>query len=396
MSISPSASSIPPASPPSAPGPVVSNNDDVYMGLRRSDRLPLRLAVAIPLALVVMYLAMGELLPAALQPGQWISHTRNGWLQGWLCLPVFFGCGSPFLRRWYVSLRDRDTNMFTLTVTGTGAAFGFSWFVLLFPELLPASMSSGGHAPLYFEAVAVITTIVLAGQVMERNTYDRTGAAIRALLDLTPPRARRRRAGQETEEEVAISDVIPGDVLVVRPGEKIPLDGIVTAGESAVDEALLTGESLPVEKRPGDSVIGSTLNRHGMLEVRVERVGEDTVLRQIVRLGGGGSGGGCADRPARGPRECVVCAGGPGDRPSSRSFAWWIWGGERGAALGGIAAVSVLIIACPCALGLATPDGHHGGRWRGRASRHPGQRRRGDGTGPTPDDGGLRQDRHLD
>ena len=354
MSISPSASSIPPASPPSAPGPVVSNNDDVYMGLRQSDRLPLRLAVAIPLALVVMYLAMGELLPAALQPGQWISHTRNGWLQGWLCLPVFFGCGSPFLRRWYVSLRDRDTNMFTLTVTGTGAAFGFSWFVLLFPELLPASMSSGGHAPLYFEAVAVITTIVLAGQVMERNTYDRTGAAIRALLDLTPPRARRRRAGQETEEEVAISDVIPGDVLVVRPGEKIPLDGIVTAGESAVDEALLTGESLPVEKRPGDSVIGSTLNRHGMLEVRVERVGEDTVLRQIVRL---------VEQAQEEDAPIARLA----DRVSAwfvpavltiavvTFFVWWIWGGERGAAFGGIAAVSVLIIACPCALGLATP-----------------------------------------
>ncbi|MBL9203859.1 MAG: copper-translocating P-type ATPase [Opitutaceae bacterium] len=322
------------------------------MGLRRSDHLPRRLALALPFTLAVVYLAMGGLLPEPLRPERWVAHEVNGWMQALLALPVFFGCGSPFLRRWYVSLRDRDTNMFTLTVTGTSAALGLSGFVLLFPELLPAAMTSGGHPPLYFEAVAVITTIVLAGQVLERRTYDRTGAAVRALLDLTPPRARRRRGGRT--EEVPLADLVVGDLVEVRPGEKIPLDGVVMSGASTVDEALLTGESQPVEKTPGDSVIGSTLNRQGALEVRVERVGDDTTLRQIIRLVEQAQE---EDAPIARLADQVSAWFVPAvlGVAALTFLAWWLLGGEGSGVFGLIAAVSVLVIACPCALGLATP-----------------------------------------
>ena len=322
------------------------------MGIRRTENLPLRLTVAIPLTLAIIYLAMGGVLPEALRPGRWIGHALNGWLQLGLTTPVFFWCGAPFIRRWATSIRTRDTNMFTLTVTGTGSAFGFSVYAVLFPEALPRAMVVGDHLPLYFEAAAVITAIVLAGQVIERSTYDRAGAAIRALLDLTPPVARRVRDGRE--ETIAVGDVVVGDILLVRPGEKVPVDGRVTEGNSAVDESMLTGESLPVEKHPGDLVIGATMNRLGAFQFRAERVGEATVLQQIVRLVEAAQDQDApiarlADRVSAWFVPCVLSVA------VLTFLGWWLFGGEQGLSFGLLAAVSVLIIACPCALGLATP-----------------------------------------
>jgi P-type Cu+ transporter len=322
------------------------------MGIRRSDNLVGRLRVALPLTVVVLYLAMGNLLPSALDPHRWLSMPANGWWQLVLTAPVFLWCGWPFIRRWAHSIRERDTNMFTLTVTGTGAAFGFSVFALLFPELIPGAMSDGGHMPLYFEAAAVITTIVLIGQVIERRTYDRTGAAVRALLDLSPQTARRIIDGRE--ETVAVADLLVGDILQVRPGEKVPVDGEVVSGSSAVDESMLTGEPIPVEKAKGDLVIGATINRHGAFQMRASHVGADTMLQQIVRM-------------VEAAQEQDAPIARLADRVSSwfvpavLGFAvltfgiWWAFGGEQGLVFGLITAVSVLIIACPCALGLATP-----------------------------------------
>jgi len=358
----------PPSMAPDAPGPCSasspvapvraargasrSSDDARYMGIRRSENLPRRLWVAAPLTLGVVYLSMGGWLPAALRPETWVPHGLNGWLQCLLTAPVFLWSGAPFIRRWAVSIVERDTNMFTLTVTGTGAAFGFSVLALLWPDLIPLAMRAGAHAPYYFEAAAVITTIVLAGQVVERRNYEKTGAAVRALLDLSPPQA--RRVTDAGEEMIPWSEVAVGDLLAVRPGERVPVDGRMTDGTSAVDESIITGESMPVDKKPGDAVIGGTMNLLGAFRLRAERVGEDTMLSQIVRL-----------------VEQVQEDDAPLARLADRVSAWFVpvilavavvtlvtWGflgGDSGWITGGMAAVSVLIIACPCALGLATP-----------------------------------------
>ena len=322
------------------------------MGIRRSENLPRRLWVALPLTLGVIYLSMGGLLPEALRPDAWVPHALNGWLQGLLTAPVFFWAGAPFIRRWAISIVERDTNMFTLTVTGTGAAFGFSVFALLWPELIPAAMRAGLHAPYYFEAAAVITTIVLAGQVVERRNYERTGAAVRALLDLAPPQA--RRVSGDREELIPWSAVLAGDLLAVRPGERVPVDGRVTDGSSAVDESIITGESMPVDKTPGDAVIGGTLNLLGAFRLRAERVGEATMLRQIVRLVEQAQE---EDAPVARLADRVSAWFVPAIFGASllTFLAWGFWGGSTGWITGGMAAVAVLIIACPCALGLATP-----------------------------------------
>lgn len=338
--------------PSPEPAPVRRPDDSRYMGIRRSENLPLRLWVALPLTLGVFYLSMGGWLPGPLRPEAWVSHGLNGWLQCLLTAPVFFWSGAPFLRRWAVSIVERDTNMFTLTVTGTGAAFGFSVFALLWPEVIPAAMRAGLHAPYYFEAAAVITTLVLGGQVVERRNYERTGAAVRALLDLAPPQA--RRVSGDREEMIPWTDVKAGDVLAVRPGERIPVDGRVTEGTSAVDESIITGESMPVDKAPGGPVIGGTLNLLGAFRLRAERVGEDTLLSQIVRLVEQAQEEDApvarlADRVSAWFVPAIFVAAGV------TFFTWGVWGGASGWVTGGMAAVAVLIIACPCALGLATP-----------------------------------------
>ncbi len=330
---------------PAAPDP----RAPVYMGLPAEQFLRPRLWVALALSLPVVVLAMGEMAPG-------IAHAVNprvsGWLQFALTTPVFFWCGAPFLRRWWISLRERDTNMFTLIVTGTGAAYGYSVAALLFGDRFPASLRLAHGVPLYFEAAAVITTIVLIGQILEQRAHARTDAAIRALMRLAPPTAHRVRDGRE--EDVPLDAVLPGDLLRVRPGEHVPVDGRVTDGGSDVDESMLTGEPLPVAKAAGDALTGGTLNTTGSLLLRAERVGRDTLLAQIIRLVEAAQESEApiqrlADRVAAWFVPVVAAI-------AALTFGLWLWlGPEPRFILALVNAVAVLIIACPCALGLATP-----------------------------------------
>ncbi|MDX2185592.1 MAG: copper-translocating P-type ATPase [Opitutaceae bacterium] len=336
-----------PGVPRSEPHP-----DETYMGIRRSDNLPRRLKVAALPTLVILYLSMGMHLPHPFSPDSWLSHTSNAWAQWALTTPIFFWCGWPFIRRWAYSIRNRDTNMFTLTVTGTGAAYFFSVAAVLAPGFIPEAMRLHGEVPLYFEASAIITTIVLLGQVIERRNYDRTGAAVQALLNLVPQTTTRVIGDQE--ETVPVASLRVGDRVRVRPGEKVPVDGTVVSGHSAIDESLLTGESMPVEKQVGGQVIGGSINGNGSFLMEVSQVGEGTILAQIVKL-----------------VEEAQDQDAPIARLADRVSAWFVpavlgcalltfilWatlGGDTGVSYSFATAVAVLIIACPCALGLATP-----------------------------------------
>ena len=211
------------------------------------------------------------------------SVTARLWIQLVLAAPVVLWGGWPFFVRGWRSVLTRSLNMFTLIALGTGAAFGYSVFAVLFPDALPRAMRHGGAPPVYFEAAAVITTLVLLGQVLELRARSATSGAIRALLGLQPKTARRLRA-DGVEEDVPLADVQPGDRLRVRPGERVPVDGVVLEGRSAVDESMLTGEPIPVEKGPGARVTGGTVNGTGGFVMRAERVGADTLLAQIVRM----------------------------------------------------------------------------------------------------------------
>jgi P-type Cu+ transporter len=321
----------------------------VYMGLPAARFLWPKFWVALVLSLPVLVLAMGEMVPG-------FAHALNprvsGWLQFLLTTPVFFWCGAPFIRRWWISLRERDTNMFTLIVTGTGAAYGYSVAALLFGDRFPATLRGAHGAPLYFEAAAVITTIVLIGQILEQLAHARTDAAIRALMELAPAVAHRVRDG--AEEDVPLAAVVPGDLLRVRPGEKVPVDGRVTAGGSHVDESMLTGEAVPVAKAEGDAVAGGTLNTTGSFVLRAEKVGRDTLLAHIIRLVEEAQE---SEAPIQRLADRVaawfvpVVAG-----IAALTFVLWWWlGPEPKLIFALINAVAVLIIACPCALGLATP-----------------------------------------
>jgi Cu+-exporting ATPase len=320
------------------------------MGLPHERILRPRLWVALALSLPVVILAMGEMVPGL--RNHLPSPAVSGWLQFALTTPVFFWCGQFFIGRWWKSIRERDTNMFTLTVTGTGAAYFYSTVAVLFPHAL-GSAAHGLHGlPLYFEAAAVITTIVLFGQILEQRAHARTDAAIRALMDLAPPNAHRVVDGHE--EDVLLADVHPGDLLRVRPGERIPVDGRVDEGSSAVDEAMLTGEPMPVTKSAGDTLAGGTLNTTGTFLMRAERVGRDTLLAQIIRLVEEAQESEApiqrlADRVSTWfiPTVATIAA---------LTFGLWLWLGPSPALIPALVnAVAVLIIACPCALGLATP-----------------------------------------
>jgi Cu+-exporting ATPase len=321
----------------------------VYMGLPAARFLMPRLGVGLVLSVPVLVLAMGAMIPEA---GHLVSHEVSGWIQFALTTPVFFWCGAPFIRRWWRSLCERDTNMFTLIVTGTGAAYFYSAAAVLAGRAFPPALRMHGAVPLYFEATAVITTIVLAGQILEQKAHARTDEAIRALMQLAPAVAHRLAGGRE--EDVPLAAVVPGDQLRIRPGEKVPVDGQVTDGESAVDEAMLTGEPMPVVKHASDPVTGGTLNTTGTLVMRAERVGRDTLLAQIIRLVEEAQESTApvqrlADRVAVWFVPIVVSA-------AVLTFALWLGFGPEPRfifALGN--AVAVLVIACPCALGLATP-----------------------------------------
>jgi Cu+-exporting ATPase len=295
------------------------------------------------------------------------SHASN-WVQLALATPVVLWAGWPFFARGWASLMTRKLNMFTLIALGTGAAWAYSIVATLFPNLFPAAFRTmDGAAPVYFEAAAVITVLVLLGQVLELKARERTGGAIRALLDLAPKRARRIRA-DGSDEEVGLDAVAVGDRLRVRPGESVPVDGEVLEGRSAVDESMVTGESMPVTKDVGARVIGGTMNQSGSFVMRADKVGRETMLARIVQMVAEAQRSRApiqrlADQVSAWFVPLVIAA-------AALAFvAWSILGPEPRLTYALIAAVSVLIIACPCALGLATPmsimvgvgRGAHGG-----------------------------------
>ncbi|QDU74550.1 Silver exporting P-type ATPase [Bremerella volcania] len=309
-----------------------------------------RFWVGFALGLPVLLLAMAPMVGIPLDA--WLSVGVSHWIQLALCTPVVAWAGWPFFVRGWHSLRTWNLNMFTLTALGTGAAYFYSLFALLFPRLLPESFLENGRAVVYFEAAAMITVLVLLGQVLELRARRRTSGAIRELLSLAPPVAHLVRDGQE--RDVPLSDVHPGDVLRVRPGDKIPVDGTVTDGKSSVDEAMITGEPVPVSKQPDDGVIGGTVNQTGSFLMRAERVGGDTVLSQIVDMVG-------QAQRSRAPIQRLADVAASYFVPVVVAAAivtfivWATIGPQPRLAHALINAVAVLIIACPCALGLATP-----------------------------------------
>jgi P-type Cu+ transporter len=301
----------------------------------------------LPLTAVVFVLAMfGHRL-------QWLDMARQSWLELVLATPIVLWAGWPFFVRGWQSVLNRSPNMWTLIGLGTGAAYGYSVVAAVAPQVFPASFVSMGRVAVYFEAAAVIISLTLMGQMLELKARSQTSAAIKSLLGLAPKTARRIRA-DGSEEDVPLNDVQVGDSLRVRPGEKVPVDGIVIEGRSAVDESMLTGEPLPVTKRVGDKVIGATMNTSGALVMRSEHVGAATVLAQIVQMV-------AQAQRSRAPmqRMADVVAGYfvvTVVAVAVLTFLAWGWfGPEPSWVFGLINAVAVLIIACPCALGLATP-----------------------------------------
>ncbi|MGR3745043.1 MAG: heavy metal translocating P-type ATPase [Pseudooceanicola nanhaiensis] len=309
-----------------------------------------RLWITAPLALAVFVLEMGSHM--GLPFADWIGHTLFGWVQFALATPVVLVCW-PFFRRGWASIVNRSPNMWTLIAIGTGAAYLFSVVALIAPGLFPEAMRDGmGMAPVYFEAAAVILILVLIGQVMELAARERTGDAIRALLDLAPKTARRVTEGQE--EDVPLDALQSGDLLRVRPGESVPVDGVVTEGRSSVDESMITGEPVPVEKVEGEPVTGGTLNRTGSFLMRAESVGADTTLNRIVEMVS-------KAQRSRAPIQAMADHVAGYFVPAVVAvavlalLAWTLLGPTPALSYAFVAAVSVLIIACPCALGLATP-----------------------------------------
>ncbi len=307
-----------------------------------------RCLVGAAFALPLFALAMADLVPGMHLP------PAPGWLQLALATPVVAWAGWPLFERGARSLVTRRLNMFSLISLGIGAAYAYSLLGVAAPRLFPPSARGmHGEVALYFEAAAVITVLVLLGQVLEGRARRRTGAAIRALLGLAPQTARRVEP-DGSERDVPLDAVAPGDRLRVLPGAKIPVDGVVLEGSSAVDESMLTGEPIPVEKRAGDRVTGATQNRVGSFLMRAERVGAETLLAQIVRLV-------AEAQRSRAPIQRLADSVSAGFVPAviavaAAAFAaWWLVGPEPALAHAVVAAVAVLIIACPCALGLATP-----------------------------------------
>src|SRR5512143_3799792 len=306
-------------------------------------------ALAVPVFLVAM---AADLAPQS--SARFVSHGSTQWIEFLLATPVVLWGGWPLFQRGWASLVNRSLNMFTLIALGVGVAWTYSIVALLAPGLFPPALRmADGTVPVYFEAAAVITALVLLGQVLELRARSRTSAAIKMLLGLAPKTARIVRPDGR-EEDIPLQQVMPGDVLRVRPGEKVPVDGVVIEGASALDEAMVTGESIPVEKASGDRLIGATVNGTGGLLMRADRVGADTLLAQIVRMVS-------EAQRSRAPIQrladvvsswfvpAVVAA-------AAVTFAVWaLVGPEPRLGHAVVNAVSVLIIACPCALGLATP-----------------------------------------
>jgi P-type Cu+ transporter len=322
-----------------------------------------RFWVSAALSIPLVVLAMGSEL-FGWEP---LPMRASIWVQLALATPIVLWGGWPFFDRFWASLKTRNLNMFTLIGLGVGAAYGYSLVAALFPQVVPSSLKTmGGTVAVYFESAAIITTLVLLGQVLELRARSATGRAIRALLGLAPKTARRVDAdGSETD--VPLDDVHVGDLLRVRPGEKLPVDGEVVDGRSPVDESMISGEPVPVEKGTGDKVIGATVNGTGMLLVRATRVGRDTVLSQIVRMV-------AEAQRSRAPIQKLA------DKVSAvfvpavvltavvTFVVWSLFGPEPSLSHALVNAIAVLIIACPCALGLATPMSIMVGTGRGASA----------------------------
>jgi Cu+-exporting ATPase len=316
-----------------------------------------RFWVALALTAPLLAIAMGSMIsPHMSMAAAWSWGLP--WLELLLASPVVLWCGWPFFERGWTSVINRSTNMFTLIAMGTGVAYLFSVVATLFPRIFPASFRSMGDRPeVYFESAAAIVTLVLLGQVLELRARSQTSSAIRGLLDLSPKMARvitTGKDGAESERDIPLDQVKPGDRLRVRPGEKIPIDGVVLDGSSAVDESMITGESVPVEKSAASHVIGATVNGNGSMVMRAERVGSETMLAQIVQMVG-------KAQRTRPPIQRLADKFAGWFVPAVIAIAavtfivWASFGPEPRFAHAIVNAVAVLIIACPCALGLATP-----------------------------------------
>lgn len=311
-----------------------------------------RLWVSALAAIPLLVVTMGPML--GLPVREWLGETTTLYLEFLLATPVIVWAAAPFFHRGWTSLKTWNLNMWTLIMIGVGTAYIYSTVATFLPGLFPAGLQMpGGHMPVYFEAAVVIVALVFVGQVLELRARERTGDAIRALLDLAPKTARRITPDGD-EYDAPLENIIEGDVLRVRPGEAVPVDAIVQEGRSTVDESMLTGEPLPIEKTEGDTVTGGTLNKNGTIIVVADKVGEDTMLSRIVTMVS-------AAQRSRAPIQGLA------DKVSSyfvptvviiaiaAFFAWLVVGPDPAVAFAIVSAVSVLIIACPCALGLATP-----------------------------------------
>src|SRR5205809_1774144 len=307
--------------------------------------------IALVLTIPVLLLVMGHTIPG-LDIDSIVPKRIGKWIEFALTTPVVLWAGGFFFTRAWQSIVNRSLNMFTLIAVGVGAAYFYSAVAVIAPEIFPSSFRRHGEVELYFEAAAVITTLILLGQLMEARARSRTGHAIKALLSLAAKTAHRVRDGQE--QEVAVDEIQKGDLLRVRPGEKIPIDGVIVDGKSNIDESMITGEPMPVSKRAGEKVIGATVNQTGSFLMRAERIGSETVLAQIVQM--------VADaQRSRAPIQKLVDTLAGYFVPAVIGVAiitfivWSIVGPAPSMAYALVNAISVLIIACPCALGLATP-----------------------------------------
>src|SRR6266536_3940459 len=318
---------------------------------RETRSLSRKFWIALVLTIPVLFLAMGHAIPG-LQIDSIVPKRIGKWIEFALTTPVVLWAGGFFFTRAWQSIVNRSLNMFTLIAVGVGAAYFYSAVAVIMPGIFPVSLRRHGEVDLYFEAAAVITTLILLGQLIEAKARSRTGQAIKALLGLAAKTAHRVRDGRE--EEIAVDEIHKGDVLRVRPGEKVPIDGVIIDGKSNIEESMITGEPMPVAKQAGEKVIGATVNQTGSFLMRAERIGSETVLAQIVQM--------VADaQRSHAPIQKLADTVSGYFVPAVIGIAiitfvvWSIVGPAPGMAYALVNAVSVLIIACPCALGLATP-----------------------------------------
>jgi Cu+-exporting ATPase len=318
---------------------------------REVDALSLKFWIALVLTIPVLIIAMGHAI-AGLHVDATVPRQIGKWIEFGLTTPVVLWAGGFFFTRAWLSVVNRSLNMFTLIAVGVGAAYFYSALAVIAPGIFPESFRRQGEVGLYFEAAAVITTLVLLGQLIEAKARTRTGEAIKALLGLASKNAHRVRNGQE--EEIPVDAIQKGDLLRVRPGEKVPVDGVIVEGQSNIDESMITGEPMPVSKGAGDQVVGATVNQTGSFLMRAERIGSETLLAQIVQM--------VADaQRSRAPIQKLADTVSGYFVPGVISIAiatfivWSFFGPPPAMAYSLVNAVSVLIIACPCALGLATP-----------------------------------------